>query len=228
MGFPSYRSQLAAVLVSGQSGGRSQWRQCGKAGHLFEASASNRTPDDITIGSRRDIVWRCQNDHDYEQRPERRNAGYECPTCSGQKLCVGFNDINSRYPEISTEWHPSKNGAIEPCDLTPGNRVFWWKCKSAGHEYQQNAPQRTESHPASRTRRSSHSPGASGGQRTAGGLFAQASRSLGSLHYESHLAWRKLLVHECRSSGIYWCHLGAKVSSKKRIDRWADRAIAAR
>ncbi len=102
------------------------------------------TPDDVTIGSRKDIVWRCPNDHDYTQRPERRNAGYGCSICSGRKLEAGVNDIQTRYPEISTEWHSWKNGAIEPCDLVPGNRKFWWKCTAAGHVHEQNVPHRVE------------------------------------------------------------------------------------
>ena len=103
------------------------------------------TPDTVKIGSGKDIVWRCPNDHDYVQRPERRNAGYGCPICSGRKLVVGVNDIQARYPEISTEWHSWMNGAIEPCDLVPGNRNFWWKCTAAGHIHQQNVPHRVES-----------------------------------------------------------------------------------
>lgn len=102
------------------------------------------TPDKISIGSRKDIVWICPNGHNYTQRPERRCEGYGCPVCSGRRLEVGVNDIQTRYPEISTEWHSWMNGAIEPCDLIPGNRKFWWKCSVAGHLYEQNVPHRVE------------------------------------------------------------------------------------
>ena len=114
------------------------------AAEMHRTKNGTLTPDDVTIGSRKDIVWRCPNDHDYTQRPERRNAGYGCSICSGRKLHVGVNDIRTRYPEVSTEWHSWKNGAIEPCDLVPGNRKFWWKCTAAGHVHEQNVPHRVE------------------------------------------------------------------------------------
>ncbi len=39
-------------------------------------------------------------------------------------------------PELAKEWHPSKNGSLEPADLTLGsNKRVWWVC-TKGHEWQ--------------------------------------------------------------------------------------------
>ena len=39
-------------------------------------------------------------------------------------------------PELAKEWHPTKNGSLEPADLTPGsNKKVWWVCVK-GHEWQ--------------------------------------------------------------------------------------------
>ena len=32
-------------------------------------------------------------------------------------------------PELAKEWHPTKNGSLEPTDLTLGsNKKVWWVC----------------------------------------------------------------------------------------------------
>jgi hypothetical protein len=39
-------------------------------------------------------------------------------------------------PDLVKEWHPTKNGTLRPCDVTPGSgRKVWWICE-AGHEWQ--------------------------------------------------------------------------------------------
>jgi len=41
----------------------------------------------------------------------------------------------SSYPSLVAEWHPTKNGALRPNDVTHGSgRVVWWSCPK-GHEY---------------------------------------------------------------------------------------------
>lgn len=63
------------------------------AAEMHRTKNGTLTPDDVTIGSRKGIVWRCPNEYDYTQRPEHRNAGYLCSICSGRKLEGGVNDI---------------------------------------------------------------------------------------------------------------------------------------
>ena len=48
------------------------------------------------------------------------------------------------HPAITSQWHPSKNGALSPRDLTPGSgRKIWWRC-SNGHEWQATVSSRTK------------------------------------------------------------------------------------
>jgi hypothetical protein len=38
-------------------------------------------------------------------------------------------------PHLVKEWHPTKNGSLRPCDVTPGSgKKVWWICE-AGHEW---------------------------------------------------------------------------------------------
>ena len=39
-------------------------------------------------------------------------------------------------PELAKEWHPTRNGDLNPRNVTPGSgRKIWWIC-SSGHEWQ--------------------------------------------------------------------------------------------
>jgi hypothetical protein len=46
-------------------------------------------------------------------------------------------------PRVASEWHPTKNGALTPHDLTPGShRKVWWRCPF-GHTWQTTIKART-------------------------------------------------------------------------------------
>lgn len=52
------------------------------------------------------------------------------------------NSLGVLYPEISKEWHPTKNGNITPFMIyANSNKPVWWKCKN-GHEWQVSPNQR--------------------------------------------------------------------------------------
>ena len=43
-------------------------------------------------------------------------------------IWIGFNDLQSNYPELAKEWHPIKNGSLKPTDVTccSGKSVWWY------------------------------------------------------------------------------------------------------
>lgn len=64
----------------------------------------------------------------------RRPQG--CPYCSGKRVWIGFNDLETTHPEIAKEWDYTKNGNLSPTLVSMGSgKKIWWKCKY-GHEYQ--------------------------------------------------------------------------------------------
>jgi hypothetical protein len=95
------------------------------------------TPKNVTYGSKKDIWWRCRTNTSHEWEAScnsRTNAKSGCPYCSGNKVCRD-NNLQSLYPEIAKEWHPTKNKKLTPKDRTSGsNDKVWWKCKK-GHEW---------------------------------------------------------------------------------------------
>lgn len=93
------------------------------------------TPDKVTSGSQRKVWWRCDRGHEWTSLPyERTKRGTGCPYCAGKRIFPGM-DLASLYPHLVEEWHPCRNGELEPEAVLPGShRSVWWKC-SKGHEW---------------------------------------------------------------------------------------------
>lgn len=93
------------------------------------------TPADVMPSGLRRVWWVGQCGHEWDATLNDRAGGRACPVCAGRRIHIGFNDLASRYPDLAREWHPTKNGASEPADVTPGsNRKTWWMC-NRGHEW---------------------------------------------------------------------------------------------
>lgn len=96
----------------------------------------NLRPDQVSAGSSRRVWWKCKKGHEWQASiVSRTRTNNGCPYCGGKKVLPGFNDLESQYPEIAKEWHPSKNGVLTPKDVTPfSNRNVWWRCEKE-HDY---------------------------------------------------------------------------------------------
>lgn len=101
------------------------------------------TPDDFTHGSKKKLWWICSEGHTYQSKPNSRIAGKTgCPYCSGRKVSID-NNLQSRFPEIAKEWHPTKNGDLLPNEVTFGSsKKIWWLC-SNGHTFNSSVNRRT-------------------------------------------------------------------------------------
>ena len=95
------------------------------------------TPFDVTRRSNKNIWWKCTkgNDHEWLSRPNKRNKT-KCPFCK-TKFVSTLNSFATLYPKLSKDWHPTKNGILEPYDFSKkSNKRIWWKCdKGDNHEW---------------------------------------------------------------------------------------------
>jgi hypothetical protein len=68
--------------------------------------------------------------------------GNGCPYCSNKKV-NDENSLGTLNPKLSRQWHPTKNGYLQPNDVTEksGKRV-WWKC-NRGHEWKSTIAHRS-------------------------------------------------------------------------------------
>lgn len=103
------------------------------------------TPSDVKPGSGMKAWWRCLagEGHEWEAVIGSRVRGNGCPFCAGRKVCSD-NSLATRFPAVSREWHPKKNGRLTPGEVAGmSNRVVWWKCREAGHKWQAPVCRRT-------------------------------------------------------------------------------------
>ncbi|MDQ7784579.1 MAG: zinc-ribbon domain-containing protein [Desulfomonilaceae bacterium] len=92
------------------------------------------TPDDVTYGSSKKVWWKCEHGHEWQAAVHNRTSGTGCPHCAGKRL--GPEHRVSNQPTLAKEWHPGKNGDLNPEDVTTGShKKVWWKCER-GHEWQ--------------------------------------------------------------------------------------------
>lgn len=101
------------------------------------------TPQNITMGSIKQIHWVCAKGHKWQASPNNRSKGNGCPVCAGRKIEPGYNDFATIYPELVKEWHPTKNEDLTPQSIAPrSSRGIWWKCAVCQHEWKASASNR--------------------------------------------------------------------------------------
>ena len=94
------------------------------------------TASDVTSSSNRRVWWQCEKGHEWQAMIYDRSNGCGCPICSGHQVLIGYNDLATVNPKLSSEWHPTKNGSLMPSCVTSGSdKKVWWQCKN-GHEWQ--------------------------------------------------------------------------------------------
>jgi hypothetical protein len=92
-------------------------------------------PRDVTLSSNKKVWWVCGKGHEWEARVANRSRGRGCPYCAGRLVCDD-NCLQTLNPALASQWHPRKNGALTPRDVTPGSiRRVWWIC-GKGHEWE--------------------------------------------------------------------------------------------
>lgn len=94
------------------------------------------TPSQVIRGSRKKIWWLGKCGHSWESSIDSRTIqGSGCAYCSGNKVLTGLNDLESKYPELIGEWHPTKNGALLPSRISHVSHLKVWWLGKCGHEW---------------------------------------------------------------------------------------------
>lgn len=101
-------------------------------------------PSDVTRASRKKAWWRCEKGHEWQANVfDRTVNGTGCPYCSGRKAFPGETDLATINPVVAQEWHPTRNGSLDPTDVTAFSRKkVWWICDQ-GHEWQASIKNRS-------------------------------------------------------------------------------------
>ncbi len=105
------------------------------------------TPDRVVAGSHKRCWWKCPEGQDHvwlASVKDRTYAKSGCVFCAGRAVS-STNSLASLFPEITREWHPTKNGTLTPNKIVAGStKIVWWSCpKGPDHEWQTKVVNRT-------------------------------------------------------------------------------------
>lgn len=72
-----------------------------------------------------------------------KNRG--CGVCTGNQVQIGVNDLQSKFPLIASEWHPTKNEHVTPINVPySSNKIRWWLGSGCGHVWDMTVNARTQ------------------------------------------------------------------------------------
>lgn len=181
----------------------------------------NLTAADVTQWSHEQVWWQCRKNpaHEWMTSVANRSGTLGCPFCATPpKRVTVANSLAALEPQISKDWHPTRNGHVRPTDLAHHSGfVAWWKClKGPDHEWQMPVSVRTSAN----TRR---------GCPFCSGRRVSVTNSLATLHPAVAAQWHpkrngNLTPHDVTTRSelrVYWrCEIGhewgAQIASRVR------------
>lgn len=101
-------------------------------------------PSDITVGSHRQVYWKCPQGHSWHARIRDLITGHGCAVCANRQITEGVNDLATYYPDLVKEWDYEKNGNLLPTMISYGtDKQVWWKCEKCGNSWLASPNSRT-------------------------------------------------------------------------------------
>ncbi len=102
-------------------------------------------PNQVAARSNKKYYWLCEKGHVYQNSPDKRVRGENCPYCNNRRVLVGYNDLETVYPNIAKEWDCSQNTG-SPKDYTYRSTYnAHWKCSTCGNEWTAHIRDRVDS-----------------------------------------------------------------------------------
>jgi len=92
-------------------------------------SLVNADPKKLTAGSGKKLLWKCTIGHITEAVLYSKTNGNGCRICANDELLTGFNDLETRNPNLAKDadgWDPKKI-------IFGTNKQLQWKCSICGN-----------------------------------------------------------------------------------------------
>ena len=101
-------------------------------------------PENFSLNSHISVWWKCKKcGGSWKTKISNRNNNRSCPYCSGHKLLIGYNDLETINPLLINEWDYNKN-TILPSQITAhSSKDVWWICPK-GHSYKARISNRND------------------------------------------------------------------------------------
>lgn len=106
-------------------------------------------PTEVTVSSNKKVYWICSKcgygkNKEWIAIIQNRTKGRSgCSSCSG-RVVTDKNRLSIVYPEISSDWHPTKNKGLNPDSVSYGSKKkVWWLCSKCNIEWCATVTSRT-------------------------------------------------------------------------------------
>lgn len=125
------------VLVSGVNDLQSQRPDIAKE---FDVKENGITPNKVFVHSNLSYKWICSTpgcNYKWEALVSNRTKSKKpgCPICKNKILISGRNDLETKFPEIASEWCYKLN-KCKPAEIFPNtSKKFYWVCKNCNEIY---------------------------------------------------------------------------------------------
>lgn len=102
----------------------------------WDSEKNGIKPSEIMAGARFLAWWRCDQGHEWQSQLRGRKDG-KCSICLNRVFLTGFNDLETKHPELAEQWNAKKNAPLKPSGVlyTSRDKRYWWLCKE-GHEWE--------------------------------------------------------------------------------------------
>lgn len=128
----------------------------------FDQKNYPATPDSVSPWSNKNFHWLCSNGHEWKASVNNRQKGTGCPSCAGNKLTLGVNDLASTNPFLAAEWDYTQNWPLTPANVAQFNRTpVWWFCPN-GHTFRARIANRSNGTGCPNCARGGYAPGSRG------------------------------------------------------------------
>ena len=98
-------------------------------------SQIGRFPEGLSCNSNDKVYFKCDKGHSWYASPNSMgNKPHKCKYCSNKAVLKGFNDLETKFPEIAKQWDFELNKGTKyetPDTVVPGSSAkVWWKCSN--------------------------------------------------------------------------------------------------
>lgn len=102
----------------------------------WDYNKNSINPSEVTANTHRKAWWLCPKcGYSYFSSIANRHRNKTaCPVCSNQTLCVGINDLQTKYPNIAKEWS-NKNNKLPSEVIAGGHTKYYFICSKCGNEW---------------------------------------------------------------------------------------------
>lgn len=102
--------------------------------NYWDYDNNEKKPSEYLPKSEAIVSFKCNEGHSWKTRICNFIRNIKCPYCTGKKLLIGSNDLQTCYPNIAEEWDYERNKGKPSDYFKTSNQSVWWKCNN-GHKW---------------------------------------------------------------------------------------------